>query len=99
MADQTASAGKCEMIIGYLVPHRCDNPALGKCIKCGRGFCDEHTNQTREGRVCLACQQGLDMPVALPIAAAAFTLTDLDTFNRASTWDDDDRADMFSDLS
>ena len=49
--------------------------------------------------MCLACQQGLDMPVALPIAAAAFTVADLDTFNRASTWDDDDRADMFSDLS
>ena len=68
MADK--SAVQCEMIIGYLVPHRCDNPSLGTCVKCGRGFCDEHTNQTREGRVCLACQQGLDMPVALPIAAA-----------------------------
>ena len=49
--------------------------------------------------MCLACQQGLDMPIALPIAAATFTATDLDTFNRASMWDDDDRADMFSDLS
>ena len=97
MAEKTAE--QCEMIIGYLVPHRCENPSLGACVKCGRGFCDEHTNQTKEGRVCLACQQGLDMPVALPIAAAAFTTTDLDMFNRASTWDDDDRADMFSDLS
>ena len=70
MADTSTSFGKCEMVIGFLVPHRCDHPALGKCVKCGRGFCDEHTNQTRQGRVCLACQQGLDMPVALPIAAA-----------------------------
>ena len=93
------SAEQCAMVIGYLVPHRCDNPSLGKCVKCGRGFCDEHTNQTREGRVCLACQQGLDMPIALPIAAATFSAMDLDTFNRASTWDDDDSADMFSDLS
>ena len=93
------SAVQCEMIIGYLVPHRCENPSLGTCVKCGRGFCDEHTNQTRDGRVCLACQQGLDMPIALPIAAATFTSTDLDTFNRASLRDDDDRADMFSDLS
>ena len=97
MAD--TSAVQCEMVIGYLVPHRCDNPSLGKCVKCGRGFCDEHTNNTREGRVCLACQQGLDMPVALPIAAATFTAADLHTFNQASAWDDDDRADMFSDLS
>jgi len=57
------------MVVGFLVPHRCDNPSLGKCVKCGRGFCDEHTNQTRDGRVCLACQQGLDMPIALPMAA------------------------------
>src|SRR6185436_4735141 len=27
MADK--SAEQCEMIIGYLVPHRCDNPSLG----------------------------------------------------------------------
>ena len=72
---------------------------LGKCVKCGRGYCDEHTNQTRDGRVCLACLQGLDQSVALPIAAATFTAAELDSFNRASMWDDEDRSDMFSDLS
>lgn len=87
------------MIIGYLVPHRCENPSLGTCAKCGRGYCDEHTNPTREGRVCLACQQGLDQPVTLPIAAAAFSAAELTAFDQASMWDDDDRADMFSDLS
>ena len=92
-------AEQCEMIIGYLVPHRCENPALGNCVKCGRGFCDEHMDQTREGRVCLACQQGLDQPIALPIAAASFTAAELETFQRASTWGDDDGGDMFSDLS
>ena len=92
-------AEKCEMIIGYLVPHRCENPALGKCVKCGRGFCDEHTNQTKEGRVCLACQQGLDQPIALPIAAAAFTVADLNAFGRYSDTDDNDSGEMFSDLS
>jgi hypothetical protein len=94
-------AEKCEMIIGYLVPHRCENPALGACIKCGRGFCDEHTNQTREGRVCLACQQGLEMPVALPISAALFTAADLSTFDRSRSMNDmdDESGDLFSDLS
>ena len=92
-------AEKCEMIIGYLIPHRCENPSLGKCVKCGRGFCDEHTNQTKEGRVCLACQQGLDQPIALPIAAAAFTAADLNTFGRVSDMDDNDSGEMFSDLS
>ena len=95
MADQ------CEMIVGYLVPHRCDNPALGKCVRCGRGFCDEHTNPTREGRVCLACAQGLEMPVALPISASLFTPSDLDAFDRSRAFSDmdDDSSDMFSDLS
>ena len=92
-------AEQCEMIIGYLVPHRCENPSLGTCVKCGREYCDEHTNQTQEGRVCLACQQGLDQPVALPIAAAIFSSADFLAFNQASMWDDDDRTDMFSDLS
>jgi hypothetical protein len=92
-------AEQCEMIIGYLVPHRCENPALGACVKCGRGYCDQHANQTHEGHVCLACQQGLDQPIALPIAAATFTAAELDSFQRASTWNDDDSAEMFSDLS
>jgi hypothetical protein len=94
-------AEKCEMIIGYLVPHRCENPSLGSCVKCGRGFCDEHTNATREGRLCLACVQGLEMPVALPIAAAFFTPGELDTFGRTSSFNDtdNDSGEMFSDLS
>lgn len=86
------------MIVGYLVPHRCDNPALGTCVQCGRGYCDEHVNQTRDGRVCLACLQGLEQPVALPIAAATFTAAELESFNRASVGDQED-ADIFSDLS
>lgn len=49
--------------------------------------------------MCLACQQGLDQPVTLPIAAAAFSAAELTAFDQASMWDDDDRADMFSDLS
>ena len=95
MADQ------CEMIIGYLVPHRCEHPALGKCTKCGRGFCEEHLVDSPKGKICLADQQGLDQPIALPLTAATFSQMDIDTFNRASMYDDDkDTAgDMFSDLS
>lgn len=93
MADQ------CEMIIGYLVPHRCEHPALGKCIKCGRGFCEEHMSNTSDGWICYADQQGLPQPVMLPLTAASFTPADLDSFSRASQWDDNDQGDMFSDLS
>ncbi|MBC6938580.1 MAG: hypothetical protein DWB59_00920 [Anaerolineae bacterium] len=89
------------MIVGYLVPHRCGNPALGKCVECGRGFCEEHLTDSPKGRICLADLQGLDQPIALPLTAATFSQADIDTFNRASTFDsDDDRAgDMFADLS
>jgi hypothetical protein len=41
----------------------------------------------------------LDQPIALPIAAAAFTAADLSTFGRYSDVDENDSGDMFSDLS
>jgi recombinational DNA repair protein (RecF pathway) len=92
MADQ------CEMIIGFLVPHRCEHPALGRCTRCGRGYCEEHIQVTQEGLICLACQQGLAQPVALPITAQTFTADDLAAFDAASQWEVED-SDMFSDLS
>ncbi len=88
---------QCEMIIGYLVPHRCDHPALGRCARCGRGYCEEHVSVTADGLACLACQQGLAQPVALPLTAQTYDTTDIAVFNAASRWDDDD--DTFSDLS
>jgi recombinational DNA repair protein (RecF pathway) len=91
-------AEQCEMIIGFLVPHRCEHPALGRCARCGRGYCEEHIQVTQEGLVCLACQQGLAQPVALPITARTFTDDDLAAFDTASQWDVEDN-DMFSDLS
>lgn len=55
---------------------------------------------TPRGKICLADQQGLDVPVALPLAAATFSQADIEMFNRASMLDSDDTAgDMFSDLS
>ncbi|MBV6394598.1 MAG: hypothetical protein HFACDABA_00164 [Anaerolineales bacterium] len=96
-------AEQCEMIIGYLVPHRCEHPALAKCDKCGRGFCEEHLVDSLQpglGKICIADQQGLDQPIALPLTAATFSQADIDTFHRASTFDSDDvSGDMFSDLS
>ena len=82
-------AEQCEMIIGFLVPHRCEHPALGRCARCGRGYCEEHIQVT---------QEGLAQPVALPITARTFTDDDLAAFDTASQWDVEDN-DMFSDLS
>ncbi len=91
-------AKQCEMIIGFLVPHRCELTALGQCTKCGRGYCDEHIAVTPSGLICQACSQGLEQPVALPVTARTFTPDDLAAFNAASQWDEDED-DMFSDLS
>ena len=83
---------QCEMIIGFLVPHRCDNAGLGKCGNCGRTYCDEHMSVTPQGLRCLACQQGLQQPIALPITAPPapawspyHTFTQDNFFNPAAT--------------
>lgn len=57
-------AARCEMVIGFLVPHRCPNAATGQCIQCGRQFCDEHLEVTEHGLMCQACREGRDEPVA-----------------------------------
>jgi hypothetical protein len=96
------AADQCEMIIGFLVPHRCEHPALGRCTRCGRGFCDEHVSVLPQGLLCLACQQGLDQPVALPITAQTYSTADLNTFAALSQWDSDSDTgddDTFADLS
>jgi len=92
-------AEQCDMIVGYLVPHRCEHPALGKCRKCGRGFCDEHVQVTSGGLICLACSQGLSQPVALPITAQTFSPADVALFHSATMFDSQDDGDTFSDLS
>lgn len=95
-------ADRCEMIVGFLVPHRCDNNALGKCKKCGLGFCDEHISVTTDGLMCMACQQGLSRPVSLPITAQTYNPNDLATFSAMSQSDlnePESTSDSFSDLS
>jgi hypothetical protein len=52
-----------------------------------------------DGWICFADQQGLPQPVMLPLTAATFTPADLDSFGRASAWNDDDQGELFSDLS
>ena len=89
---------QCEMIVGYLAPHRCDNRALGTCAKCQRSYCEEHVEVKPEGLICLACSQGLAQPVALPLTAQTYNAADLALFTAASAWDADD-TDKFADLS
>jgi recombinational DNA repair protein (RecF pathway) len=89
---------QCEMIVGFLVPHRCERQALGRCAQCGRAFCEEHVSVRGQGLQCTACAQGLDKPVALPSTAADYSAADLSAFQEVSDWEETD-SDLFSDLS
>ena len=92
MADQ------CAMIVGYLVPHRCPNDALATCVKCGRKFCDEHVSISQGGLLCLACQQGVDQPVAVSRVAQDYTAQDIALFSTVGALGSD-AEDTFADLS
>ncbi|NJP06588.1 MAG: zinc ribbon domain-containing protein [Chloroflexaceae bacterium] len=97
-ASQSSSGiTRCSMIIGFLVPHRCEKPALGRCQQCDLPFCDEHLSVTPQGLICTACEQGFDRPVAMAETATTYDDSDIIIFASASHWDDDD--DLFSDLS
>ena len=90
-------AKQCEMIVGFLVPHRCPNEAVSPCAKCNRQFCEEHVKVTPGGLICTACQQGLAQPVAIAQTARTFDAGDLLVFSALDDVDSED--DMFSDLS
>ncbi len=99
-------AVKCEMIVGFLTPHRCASKAVTTCAKCGRRFCDEHVGIIPAGLICTACQQGLEQPVAVAQTARTFDADDMTVFSSGSAFDDDDAIstfddndDMFADLS
>lgn len=90
---------QCEMIVGFLTPHRCPNRAVTKCIKCNREFCDEHVEITTGGLICLACQQGLAQPLAVAQTARDFDESDLMTFSTIGAFTSDNDDDTFADLS
>ncbi len=88
---------QCSMVVGYLVPHRCPNKVLATCIKCGRGFCDEHVSIQPGGLMCLACQQGLEQPVLVSRVAQDYTAEDIALFSTVGARDT--VLDTFADLS
>ncbi len=90
-------AQQCEMIVGYLVPHRCPNKALATCVRCGRKFCDEHVSIVQSGLMCQACQQGLEQPVLVAKVAQNYTAEDIALFSAVGVSDAAD--DMLADLS
>ncbi len=99
-------AVKCEMIVGFLTPHRCANKAVTTSAKCGRQLCHEHAGIMPAGLICPPCQQALAQPVAVAQTARTFDAADITVFSSGSAFDDDDAIstfddndDMFADLS
>lgn len=48
-------AKQCEMIIGYLLPRRCEEKGITVCQRCGRTVCELHTRVGDEGLLCRDC--------------------------------------------
>ena len=50
-------AKQCEMIIGYLLPRRCEEKGITVCQKCRRRVCELHTRVADDGLLCRDCQE------------------------------------------
>jgi hypothetical protein len=50
-------AKQCEMIIGYLLPRRCEEKAITVCQKCKRRVCELHTRVADDGLLCRDCHE------------------------------------------
>jgi hypothetical protein len=61
-------AKQCELIIGYLLPRRCEEKVTATCLKCGRGTCELHTRIGDTGLLCRDCYEEHQ-----PLAAEEFT--------------------------
>jgi len=92
---------QCEMMIGYLIPRRCDGRARSTCIRCGRHVCDVHAVVTPEGILCEACHAGVEQ--LTPVTDTPdwvsrlpdYQADDFALFDRSDVSD----VDMFDDMS
>jgi hypothetical protein len=93
----------CGLFVGFLLPHPCENAAIGACAKCSRPVCEAHATVSGTGLLCRACETGSQTPVALAgVAAAAglaplFLPQDIAAFEAASL--EEEPEDAFADLS
>jgi hypothetical protein len=87
------------MIVGFLVPHRCDGIGLAPCAKCARPYCQDHLALGPAGLLCTACAEGRAQPVLLASAVGALGAADLAAFAGAEALDHGDDGAAFSDIS
>lgn len=100
---------RCQLFVGLLLPHPCENAGVGVCGQCARAVCESHADAGPSGLVCRACAGGSRAPLALTgVAAAAaaagalalFQPADLLAFEQAALRDEpEEPEDAFADLS
>jgi hypothetical protein len=50
-------AKQCELIIGYLLPRRCEEKGITTCQMCKRMVCEMHTRVADDGLLCRDCHE------------------------------------------
>ena len=93
-------AKQCELIIGYLLPRRCEEKVMATCLKCGRSVCELHTRIGDQGLLCRECYEEreprtLEEATALP-APVGRTIYRQEDFR---PFEAEDEGEMFSTLS
>ena len=103
-------AKQCELIIGFLLPRRCEEKGVVACGKCKRTVCELHARMGDHGLLCRDCrEEGRPravgaVPPALPepVRQVVYRRGDFashmgdDDFD---FFDTDERGDAFSTLS
>ena len=93
-------AKQCDLVVGYLLPRRCEEKAVKQCQNCNRGVCELHTRIGDQGFLCRDCyEEGAPravedvQPLAAPVQNTIYSRDDFGYF------DSDSADDTFSTLS
>jgi hypothetical protein len=99
-------AKQCELIIGYLLPRRCEEKAIDACSKCGRATCDLHMRVGDSGLLCRDCYEGRAAvapeeltPLPQPVRQSIYRRWDYTNDADYLLFDTEDESDTFSTLS
>jgi len=85
-------AKQCELIIGYLLPRRCEENVMATCVKCGRGTCELHTRIGDQGLLCRDCHEEHEprtledvTPLPVPVGQTIYRTEDYSPFDTEET--------------
>jgi recombinational DNA repair protein (RecF pathway) len=82
-------AKQCALIIGYLLPRRCEEKATDQCVQCGRDVCQHHTRIGDAGLLCRDCYEegqprlaSEDLkPLPEPVGRTIYRRDDFDSYD------------------